>query len=226
MSGPATPLRRAAQEIRAAIVRAAFADALAEFPDVRFTLVTHPAGFFATAAFYFADLESGIESEPVRIEINTFTKSQELPAYALGMAAVADALRLCPTVTGADGYHALARRSQAGDWEPYEPNEPNESAESVQSAVAPGVAIDYNFGYSPGLDLPTTLFLTLDFIAETTRAALADLIVQSAPRAAAPGFATPEKRLPTDEERAKFDHLMCLAPSKGTARGTKRALSL
>lgn len=221
MSGPsaATPLLRAAQELRTALVHSAFADALDEFPDVSFTLVTHPAGFFATAEFYFADRESGIES-PVLIEINTFTKSQELRAYARGMAALADALRLCPTVTGAKGYHALARISRAGDSEPYEPNQPYDPAH------APGVAIDYNFGYSPGLELPTTLFLTLDFIAASGRAALADLIIGSAPQVAEPGFATPEKRLPTDEERAKFDHLMCLAPAKGTGRGTKRALTL
>jgi hypothetical protein len=213
----AKPCRVAAQEIRTAIVVAAFTDALAD-SHVRFTIVTRPAGFFATVAFYFAD-ESGIESEPVRIEINTFTKSHELPAYALGMAAAADALRLCPTVTGANGYHALARVSRAGDWEPYE----SESAESVQSAVAPGVAIHYNFGFS-GLDDPTTLFLTLDLIAETTRAALADLIIESAP-VAEPGFATPEKRRPTAEESAKLAHNMCLAPSK-PGKGTKRALSL
>jgi hypothetical protein len=215
----AKPCRVAAQEIRTGIARAAFTDALAAFPDVRFTVVARPAGFFATVAFYFAD-ESGIESEPVRIEISTFTKSHELRAYALGMAAAADALRLCPTVTGANGYHALARVSRAGDWEPYE----SESAESVQSAVAPGVAIHYNFGYS-GLDDPTTLFLTLDLIAETPRAALADLIIESAP-VAEPGFATPQKRLLTDEESAKLAHNMCLAPSKSTGRGTKRALTL
>ena len=219
MSGPsATPFRRAAQEIRAAIVRAAFADALAEFPDVRFALVPPtddcPSDFFAAVAFTFP--ESGIESEPVRIEINTYTPRMQLPAFALGMAAVADALRLCPTVTGADGYHALARISRPGDSEPYETGEPYDPFE------APGVAITYDLGFEDH----TTLFLTLKRIAASDRAALADLIVQSAPRAAAPGFATPEKRLPTDEERAKFDHLMCLAPSKGTARGTKRALSL
>ena len=214
----AKPNRVAAQEIRTAIVVAAFTDALAAFPDVRFTVVARPAGFFATVAFYFAD-ESGIESEPVRIEVNTFTKSHELPAYALGMAAAADALRLCPTVTGANGYHALARVSRAGDWEPYE----SEAAESVQSAVAPGVAIHYNFGFS-GLEDPTTLFLSLNFIATSDPAALADLIIGSAP-VAEPGFATPEKRRPTAEESAKLAHNMCLAPSK-PGKGTKRSLSL
>jgi hypothetical protein len=215
----AKPCRVASQEIRTAIVRAAFTDALAAFPDVRFTLVARPAGFFATVAFYFADLESGIESEPVRIEINTFTRCQELRAYALGMAVLADALRLCPTVTGANGYHALARVSRAGDWKPDE----SEAAESVQSAVAPGVAIHYNFGFS-GLDDPKNLFLTLNFIAASDPAALADLIIGSAP-VAEPGFATPEKRRPTAEESAKLAHNMCLAPSK-PGKGTKRALSL
>jgi hypothetical protein len=214
----AKPCRVAAQEIRTAIVVAAFTDALAAFPDVRFTLVARPAGFFATVAFYFADLESGIES-PVAIEVNTFTRCQELPAYALAMAVVAEALGLCPTVTAGEGYHALARVSRAGDWKPYE----SEAAESVRSAAAPGVAIHYNFGFS-GLDDPTTLFLTLDLIAETTRAALADLIIGSAPDAE-PGFATPQKRLLTDEESAKLAHNMCLAPSK-PGKGTKRALSL
>ena len=214
----AKPCRVAAQEIRTASVRAAFTDALAASPSVRFTLVTRPAGFFATVAFYFAD-ESGIESEPVRIEINTLTRCQELRAYALGMAVLADALRLCPTVTGANGYHALARVSRAGDWKPYE----SEAAESVQSAVAPGVAIHYNFGFS-GSDDPKNLFLTLNFIAASDRAALADLIIGSAP-VAEPGFATPEKRRPTAEESAKLAHNMCLAPSK-PGKGTKRALSL
>ena len=216
----AQPCRVTAQEMRTATVVAAFTDALAAFPDVRFTVVARPAGFFATVAFYFADLESGIESEPVRIEINTFTRCQELPAYALGMAVLADALRLCPTVTGANGYHALARVSRAGDWKPDE----SEAAESVQSAVAPGVAIHYNFGFS-GSDDPKNLFLTLNFIAASDRAALADLIIESAP-VAEPGFATPQKRLLTDEESAKLAHNMCLAPSKSTGRGTKRALTL
>lgn len=226
MSGPsaATPLRRAAQELRAAIVRAAFADALAEFPDVRFALVPPtddcPSDFFATAAFTFP--ESGIESprespeSPVLIEINTYTPRMQLPAFALGMAAVADALRLCPTVTGADGYHALARISRPGDSEPYETGEPYDPFD------APGVAITYDLG----VDGHTTLFLTLKRIAASDRAALADLIIRSAPQVAEPGFATPEKRLPTDEERAKFGYLMCLAPAKPTGRGTKRALSL
>lgn len=221
MSGPATPFRRAAQDLRAAIVRAAFDDALAEFPAVRFALVppTDPptdgqsSEFFAAVAFTFP--ESGI-APPVLIGINTYTPRMQLPAFALGMAAVADALRLCPTVTGADGYHALARISRPGDSEPYETGEPYDPFD------APGVAITYDLG----VDGHTTLFLTLKRIAASDRAALADLIVQSAPQVAEPGFATPEKRLPTDEERAKFDHLMCLAPSKATARGTKRALSL
>jgi len=215
--------RVAAQQLRTAIVVAALTDALAALTDVRFTVVVPPADFFATVAFYFADLESGIESEPVLIEINTFTRCQELPAYALGMAAAADALRLCPTVTGAKGYHALARISRKGDLEPYDPNDSTD----VQSPASPGVAIDYNYGYSgySGMDDPKNLFLPLDFIAETKRAALADLIIETAP-VAEPGFATPQKRLLTDEESAKLAHNMCLAPSKSTGRGTKRALTL
>jgi hypothetical protein len=135
------------------------------------------------------------------------------------MAVVAEALGLCPTVTAGEGYHALARVSRAGDWKPYE----SEAAESVRSAAAPGVAIHYNFGFS-GLDDPTTLFLTLNFIAASDPAALADLILRSAP-VAEPDFATPEKRRPTAEESAKFAHNMCLAPSK-PRKGTKRALTL
>jgi hypothetical protein len=206
--------RVAAQEIRTATVHAAFAATLAAYPDVSFTVVTRPEGFFATVAFTFADLES-----PVAIEISTFTKSQEFPAYALAMAVVAEALGLCPTVTAGEGYHALARVSRKGDLEPYDPNDSTD----VESPASPGIAIDYNFGFS-GLEDPTTLFLSLNFIAASDPAALADLILRSAP-VAEPDFATPEKRRPTAEESAKFAHNMCLAPSK-PGKGTKRALSL
>jgi hypothetical protein len=208
--------RVTAQEIRTANARAAFAETLAAYPDVSFTVVTRPEGFFATVAFTFA--EGGIES-PVAIEISTFTKSQEFPAYALAMAVVAEALRLCPTVTGANGYHALARISRKGDLEPYDPNDSTD----VESPASPGIAIDYNFGFS-GLADPTTLFLSLNFIAASDPAALADLILRSAP-VAEPDFATPEKRRPTAEESAKLAHNMCLAPSK-PGKGTKRALTL
>jgi hypothetical protein len=208
--------RVTAQEIRTANARAAFAETLAAYPDVSFTVVTRPEGFFATVAFTFA--EGGIES-PVAIEISTFTKSQEFPAYALAMAVVAEALGLCPTVTAGEGYHALARVSRKGDLEPYDPNDSTD----VESPASPGIAIDYNFGFS-GLEDPTTLFLSLNFIAASDPAALADLIIGSAP-VAEPGFATPEKRRPTAEESAKLAHNMCLAPSK-PGKGTKRALSL
>ena len=214
-----------AKQLRADLVLASLTDALAQTGRLALVPPRFTADFFATVAFTFPDATTG-ERAPVLIEIDPYLfgngNTPSTTEFALAIAAVAGALSLCPTVTGADGYHALARISRAADLE---------SVESVESPHAAqrgdehslGVAITYNFGYAS----TTTLFLTLDAIAASDRASLADRIIRCAPRHAEPGFATPERRRATDEERAEYVHLMCLAPdSKHAAKRAKRTLTL
>ena len=229
-------LAAAKQERRTAVVLDALADALVgeAGEHIRFALVPprYVTDFFATVAFTFpGNAPAASSGAPVLIEIDTFVfvggTQPTLRALALAIATVADALRLCPTVTGARGYHATARLSRDRDFAAVRADEADEADESVEAveAAAPGVAITYDFGFSGlGLmDAPTTLFLTLDAIAKSDPAALADRILLCAPRYGEPGYATPEKRLRTVKEHARFVSVMCLAPDPKGATAFKRA---
>ena len=125
---------------------------------------------------------------------------------ARGLAAFADALRLCPDVTESPGYLAVARFG-------------------IDSAGArvPGVALTYD----QQSDVPTTVFFPIADLAP--RAELAERIYSSAPLFGEPGFATPVRRGATDEERAEYVRRMSLAPDgKGatTAKRARRTLTL
>lgn len=230
MSSAADHARRAAslksllarQEICAAHVGLAFDSAL-EPTGVRYTRVD-PRGehvFFTAVAFTFpigiGGQESGTESarsDPVEMDIQKSVSEiprQTLEAIALGLAAFADALRLCPGVTGNIGFRPVARFRR-------------DSEGSRGDARAPGVAVTYD----QQSDVPTTVFWTIADIAATDRATLADRICAAAPKSAEPGYTTPEKRLRTDDESAEYVRVMSLAPdAKGaTTKRTKRALAL
>ena len=208
----------AKQEICAAHVGLAF-DAALEPTGVRYTRVD-PRGepvFFTAVAFTFpigiAGQESGTESarsDPVEMDIQKSVSEiprQKLEAIALGLAAFADALRLCPGVTGNIGFRPVARFRR-----------------DSEGPRVPGVAVTYD----QQSDVPTTVFWAIADIAATDRATLADRICAAAPKSAEPGYTTPEKRLRTDDESAEYVRVMSLAPdAKGaTTKRAKRALAL
>ena len=228
MSSAADHARRAAlesllakQEICAAHVGLAF-DAALEPTGVRYTRVD-PRGepvFFTAVAFTFPigiagqeSVESGAESarsDPVEMDIQKSVSEiprQTLEAIALGLAAFADALRLCPGVTGNIGFRPVARFRR-----------------DSEGSRVPGVAVTYD----QQSDVPTTVFWAIADIAATDRATLADRICAAAPKSAEPGYTTPEKRLRTDDESAEYVRVMSLAPdAKGAStKRAKRALAL
>ena len=230
MSSAADHARRAAslesllakQEICAAHVGLAFDAALEKTQTgVRYTRVD-PRGepvFFTAVAFTFpieiggqesAESAESARSDPVEMDIQKSVSEiprQTLEAIALGLAAFADALRLCPGVTGNIGFRPVARFRR-----------------DSEGSRVPGVAVTYD----QQSDVPTTAFWTIADIAATDRATLADRICAAAPKSAEPGYTTPEKRLRTDDERVEYVRLMSLAPdAKGaTTKRTKRALAL
>ena len=230
MSSAADHARRAAlesllakQEICAAHVGDAFDAAFEKTQTgVRYTRVD-PRGdpvFFTAVAFTFPieiggqeSVESGAESarsDPVEMDIQKSVSEiprQTLEAIALGLAAFADALRLCPGVTGNIGFRPVARFRR-----------------DSEGSRVPGVAVTYD----QQSDVPTTVFWTIADIAATDRATLADRICAAAPKSAEPGYTTPEKRLRTDDESAEYVRVMSLAPdAKGTTtKRAKRALAL
>ena len=224
MSSAADHARRAAlesllarQEICAAHVGLAF-DAALEPTGVRYTRVD-PRGepvFFTAVAFTFPIGIAGQEStesarsDPVEMDIQKSVSEiprQKLEAIALGLAAFADALRLCPGVTGNIGFRPVARFRR-----------------DSEGSRVPGVAVTYD----QQSDVPTTVFWAIADIAATDRATLADRICAAAPKSAEPGYTTPEKRLRTDDESAEYVRVMSLAPdAKGaTTKRAKRALAL
>ena len=210
----------ARQEICAAHVGLAF-DAALEPTGVRYTRVD-PRGepvFFTAVAFTFPIGIAGQEStesarsDPVEMDIQKSVSEiprQKLEAIALGLAAFADALRLCPGVTGNIGFRPVARFRR--------------DSEGSEGSRVPGVAVTYD----QQSDVPTTVFWAIADIAATDRATLADRICAAAPKSAEPGYTTPEKRLRTDDESAEYVRVMSLAPdAKGaTTKRTKRALAL
>ena len=227
MSSAADHARRAAslkslesllakQEICAAHVGLAFDAAFEKTQTgVRYTRVD-PRGepvFFTAVAFTFPIGIGGQESarsDPVEMDIQKSVSEiprQTLEAIALGLAAFADALRLCPGVTGNIGFRPVARFRR-----------------DSEGSRVPGVAVTYD----QQSDVPTTVFWTIADIAATDRATLADRICAAAPKSAEPGYTTPEKRLRTDDESAEYVRVMSLAPDpKGaTTKRTKRALAL
>jgi len=186
-----------AQEHNAALLGAAFDAARIRYASV------DPKGdprFFAGLAFTSPDGTTPVVTMDIK------KSASDIPQHthdqvARGLAAFADALRLCPDVTESPGYLAVARFG---------------TGTGSAGARVPGVAVTYD----QQSDVPTTVFFPIAGTAG--RAELAERIYSSAPLFAEPGFATPKRRGATDEERAEYVRRMSLAPD-GKAATTKRA---